>query len=298
MTTPIRLSDELRDAYLRYFDTAYALRDPRLLAERRALLEAPGALVADALLEPVLPYDATVPLLDVTRAAGISDSTASAVASALFGHFVEPGAPILLREHQADAVRHHFGAPEDGQNVVVTSGTGSGKTEAFLLPLLLRLVEEAATWRPQAAPDRWWKGEGTWSPLRERETRPAAVRALVLYPTNALVEDQVVRLRRAVRALGTDLPGRPLWFGRYTSATLGGVKRPRGASDKVLKEVREELKALEKEMDRLRETDLSAGSRPLLGPPPPRDDGPLGHRRVSPRRPGHQLLHAERHAHA
>ena len=76
----------------------------------------------------------------------------------------------------------------------------------------------------------WWReGAGEpWVPLRKAESRAAAVRALVLYPTNALVEDQMTRLRRAVRKIGTKNPGRPLWFGRYTGVTLGSstVQKP------------------------------------------------------------------------
>tara|TARA_R110000868_G_scaffold91194_8_gene252982 strand:+ start:23 stop:5002 length:4980 start_codon:yes stop_codon:yes gene_type:complete len=50
-----------------------------------------------------------------------------------------------------------------------------------------------------------------------------AVRAMIMYPTNALVEDQMVRLRQAaVRA--KDIHGKPLfYFGRYTGSTWGGT---------------------------------------------------------------------------
>ena len=38
----------------------------------------------------------------------------------------------------------------------------------------------------------------SWTAQRAGEARPAAIRALVLYPMNALVEDQMVRLRRTL----------------------------------------------------------------------------------------------------
>src|SRR5205807_877435 len=119
------------------------LRDPGLMAERRALLEREDALFTDVLLEPVVPYDATVPLTSVAKDMGLSSTAADAVGQALFGSFVRDGGPVLLRDHQADALRRSLldGAP-DGRNVVVTSGTGSGKTESFLLPVLARVVEE------------------------------------------------------------------------------------------------------------------------------------------------------------
>ena len=61
--------------------------------------------------------------------------------------------------------------------------------------------------------------------------RPAAVRALILYPTNALVEDQICRLRRAVwTAADLDGDGPQLYFGRYTGETLGGARFSRPES--------------------------------------------------------------------
>jgi DEAD/DEAH box helicase domain-containing protein len=255
-TTPLTLRDDLESAYLRYVDTAFWLRDDRLMAERRAILRDGDRLLGDCLLEPVLPYPATEELLKATRDAGISDETASLVGDALFGSFTTAGSPIRLRMHQADAVRHHFRAGSANQrNVVITSGTGSGKTEGFLLPALLRLAEEARLWAPQPDPDLWWQSSQQFRPVRGQETRPAAMRTLVLYPTNALVEDQMTRLRRAVRRIGTGLKQRPLWFGRYTGVTLGSVKRPASGSQ-ALAEVREHLRAETTEFMRL----ASAGS--------------------------------------
>jgi hypothetical protein len=60
---------------------------------------------------------------------------------------------------------------------------------------------------------------------RTHETRPAAIRALILYPLNALVEDQLARLRTALDSagsrawLGTNGHGNWIYFGRYTGRT-------------------------------------------------------------------------------
>src|SRR5213592_3160179 len=86
------------------------------------------------------------------------------------------------------------------------TGTGSGKTECFLLPILGKLAREA-------------KSTGS------RFGQVPAVRALVLYPMNALVNDQLGRLRllfgdpRIVRNFAK-ASGRPARFARYTSRTL------------------------------------------------------------------------------
>ena len=129
-TTPLTLRDDLSAAYLRYIDTQYWLRNTDLAAERRALLRADGNLRSECLLEPVLPYDATVDLLAISAAAGVSAETAEIVGRALFGDFIHPDQPVKLRSHQAEAVTSYFRrGDESGRNVVVTSGTGSGKTE-------------------------------------------------------------------------------------------------------------------------------------------------------------------------
>jgi DEAD/DEAH box helicase domain-containing protein len=252
-TNPLILRDDLREAYLRYFDTAFWLRDADLLQERRALLETPGALLSECLLEPVLPYDASVELSQVAEQAQVSTRAAEIVGRALFGTFTPAGAPVKLREHQAEAVLHHFrhGSAE-GRNVVVTSGTGSGKTESFLLPVLIRLVEESLRWAPQKTVDPVWQqySPTQWESPRRRETRPAATRTVVLYPTNALVEDQMTRLRRSVRNIGQELPDRPLWFGRYTGVTLGTTSRPKARAS-VIGDVAAEVRAMAAEFHKL-----------------------------------------------
>jgi len=77
-----------------------------------------------------------------------------------------------------------------GENIVVSTGTGSGKTESFLMPILANLAEEA-----------------------EAGTLGKGVRALIIYPMNALANDQVERLR-------TLLKNTPqVTFGCYTGQT-------------------------------------------------------------------------------
>ena len=222
---PTKVAAALREAYLRYVDTAYWLRDERLMAERRRLLDHEQSLLfSDLLLEPVLPYAAPVRLLDVAAERGLDPVAVESVGRALLGRFTPATSQIMLRAHQANALRAHFASHEAPHNVVITSGTGSGKTEAFLLPILTRLVQESHDWTEQPPVHEWWRREqasGAWSPLRSAETRPGAVRALVLYPTNALVEDQVSRLRLGLRALDHGSRRSPLWFGRYTGGTPG-----------------------------------------------------------------------------
>lgn len=247
--TPVSLANELRDAYLRYFDTAFWLNDEEIMAERRSLLEQGEALVGQIMIEPVIPYTNTERLLDVSRRSGIADAAARDVGTALFPNVGID--ELKLREHQAQSIQHHFkdgGAA--GRNVVVTSGTGSGKTEAFLLPLLLRLADETENWEPQHEAHWWWETEGSvWQPMRHPEERAPGMRGLILYPTNALVEDQMTRLRRAIRQLRTARPHKPVWFGRYTGSTLGSRARP--ASAAAARECGAELREYEREYAQL-----------------------------------------------
>src|ERR1035438_6694492 len=88
---------------------------------------------------------------------------------------------------------------------MIMTGTGSGKTESFLLPILGKLADEAVN--------------GTTS------FSESAVRAMILYPMNALVNDQLGRLRLLFgdkRVVNTFKASgkRPIRFARYTSRTL------------------------------------------------------------------------------
>src|SRR5690606_25057538 len=105
------------------------------------------------------------------------------------------------------------------------------------------IANEAVTWpRPDSEylASQWWRAKGTnWQAMRTGERRPAAVRALVLYPMNALVEDQMVRLRRTLdsdeaRAVMDErFFGNRVFFGQYTSAiqVTGHQRHPRLADD-------------------------------------------------------------------
>lgn len=71
-----------------------------------------------------------------------------------------------LYDHQYKALKDAF---IDRKHIVVTTGTGSGKTECFLLPIISDLITESKNWETN---------------------RPRAMRAMILYPLNALAEDQ------------------------------------------------------------------------------------------------------------
>lgn len=223
--TPTTVYRDVKDVLLRYVDTAFALRDEQLAEERRRLLsESSTSMFSPLLLEPVLPYPGFESLDSVSARHG---DEARLVATALFGT-----ADAELRQHQSRSLDVHLGNGH-ARHVVVTSGTGSGKTEAFLLPLLTRLARDAGRHPGLAPVNPWWSplNQPEWTPARRESARTPAMRAVILYPTNALVEDQMARLRTAIRRLRAD--GLDLWFGRYTGASPGTGDLPnRSAAQK------------------------------------------------------------------
>lgn len=252
--SPIDVAQDLKSSLLRFIETAYPLRDASLREERAALLGRPGRLVSELLLEPVIPYPSTVPLSELIEEMGPYSGAVEKAAQLLFGDYATDKG-VYLREHQVDALRHSLGTHHQGKpHVVVTSGTGSGKTESFLLPILSRLFHESASWHTPADPSSyWWQDQKkpTWLPQRGHETRDAAVRAIVLYPTNALVEDQVARLRKAFRRARRQFDA-TFWFGRYTGMTLGNNAIPDGSkSARKEQEIAFELSRFVSEYDEL-----------------------------------------------
>ncbi len=229
--TPVTIAADLRDAFLRYIDTAYALRDQSLVEERRGLLlEGQGNLFAPLMLEPVLPYDGVASVEEAARESGVDVRDLGDVVRSVFGVTPESLSGVKLRSHQVAALATHF-CKTVKHNPVVTSGTGSGKTEAFLIPLLTRIAAEKRSSAALPPINEWWdlaRQGDNWKATRTVGAAPAAVRSVILYPTNALVEDQVSRLRRAVKGLRMQDSPIDLWFGRYTGATPGTGGVPSG----------------------------------------------------------------------
>ena len=245
-TNPISMYRKIKEGYLRYYDTAFWLRDPLLRSERRDLLEQDGVLFTDPLLEPVMPSEPGPTIATVCKELGISDTIADHLGLILFnsdGNF-------QLYSHQAQSLVASL-STRGKRNIVVTSGTGSGKTECFLLPIFARLLSEANEWKETPQINRWWDtNDKKWQPARLNERRQAAVRSMILYPTNALVEDQITRLRKATRtAIEIGIPA--IYFGRYTGATLGSQDIPNRRKDNRVQEVANQLKHMEYESDQI-----------------------------------------------
>ena len=189
--------DELQhytNALRTYITSTYHISNPALVDLRAEMLARRGAIAQTPYLE----------------------STARFRSSRRYGELaLHPDVAIFLStlgeqgilfdppyDHQAQALELALTPPY--RDLVVTSGTGSGKTETFLLPILGRMAVEARSGQSFS-------------------TR--AVRALLLYPMNALVNDQLGRLRvlfgdNSVTRWFTEHGGRPMKFARYTGRSL------------------------------------------------------------------------------
>ena len=250
---PARIQAAIQEGYLRYFDTAFWLRDDKLMDERRELLQQGGNIFKDELIEPVPTYPPGPTLLEVCEDVGLDRLIADQLAAMLF----DADSQFELWSHQARSLRVSLGQDDRvPRNVIVTSGTGSGKTECFLLPVLARLISEARSWAAQPGLVRWWASDREpWRGCRVGETREAAVRAMILYPTNALVEDQISRLRLAVEQIGAEDSSPGIYFGRYTGATLGHGDVPSRRRRPTVQRVALELRGMEKIRDGLAHRD-------------------------------------------
>ena len=165
-------TERVRQRYENYLKTSFFFREPALRASFQQALQGEEELLKGPFEEPGRAF--------------LRGTTATALARECFdGECLELEPALLdrpLYTHQERAIQMVF---DEGDNVVVATGTASGKTESFLYPILFELYRQHLT-----------------GALEE-----PGVRALVLYPMNALANDQRDRLREIcnqLQASGSD----------------------------------------------------------------------------------------------
>ncbi len=230
---PIGSWHELQEQLKRYVKSAFGTNSPSFEVERAKLLDTPGVFFQDPYLELLPQYSTGKQLvaLDATDLPGLSEEARRGFI-ALAGSGLMPPSAILY-VHQQRMLR----AALERKHCVVVTGTGSGKTESFLLPVMASIAKEAlrqnAGWKAAKPPSksavRWTASTPpSWDVDRatmRNEARRPAVRALLLYPMNALVEDQMSRLRKALdsdealAALDKYWGSNRIRFGRYNGST-------------------------------------------------------------------------------
>ncbi|WP_144635948.1 DEAD/DEAH box helicase [Priestia megaterium] len=176
---PIKGTGNIEQAYKRYLSTAFYMNNNSVQKQFENLLSKKNKFVKGPYLEITNPYKQGSTLEDL-----IEEGILSPFMNSLNQKEMPKDRPLY--SHQEKAIRK----AGEKRNFIVATGTGSGKTESFLLPILNELFRE--------------KEQGTLGP---------GVRALLVYPMNALANDQVKRLR----TLLTNNP--EITFGRFTGET-------------------------------------------------------------------------------
>ncbi|WUC97835.1 DEAD/DEAH box helicase [Streptomyces sp. NBC_00525] len=100
------------------------------------------------------------------------------------------GRPLTLHRHQREAVE----VARSGASYVLTTGTGSGKSLAYIVPIVDRVLRAREAAGPQAG---------------------KRVRAIIVYPMNALANSQLKELEKYLRD-GYGTGREPVTFARYT----------------------------------------------------------------------------------
>ena len=244
--------ERMKNVYQWYIESAFPLRYRDISEERKKLLSSEGILCQPPILETIPVYPSSeLNLHEASQNLPDGYQDLYHIAHALFPNDLE------LWRHQwksLEVVINH------GNDIVVTTGTGSGKTECFLLPLLAELARDMNSWPDSSESSldhRWWEDEKSpwesqWKHTGRKKEGLHAVRGLILYPFNALVEDQLRRLRKALdsdgsdgsenihRWLDTQHGGNRILFGRYTGQTpVSGNRGSASAMDRLRARLKE-----------------------------------------------------------
>ncbi len=192
------MGHSLETSIRRYLRSALPIsrKYPKLAGEIERLLNQPGLLLKGPFVEALPDYHKAGSLRAL--ATGEAPLLHQDFAMLPENEFIRP-----LHQHQGEALQAIVG---EHRNVVVATGTGSGKTECFLYPILDALLKETP----------------------EERKRPG-VRALLVYPLNALANDQLYK--RIVPLFVGRFGSAGIKVGRFTGLTRSDVTRENAVQD-------------------------------------------------------------------
>jgi len=158
---------DLIEQYRRFLRTSYRFLDDDLRRQFEEHVATTDVLVRGPYVTLAREFERGRTLSEIIRAGGLHSDLAKA-------RWPFGAAPLFRHQERVLEIARA------GRSCVVTTGTGSGKTEAFLLPVLSGILEQ-------------------------RQQGVRGVQAILLYPMNALANDQLERLRRLLRGTGVDI---------------------------------------------------------------------------------------------
>lgn len=194
---------ELRERIADFLLDSFHVRDPGLASQLRhgwtASAQHTDRLFAPTLVQGAFPFRPGSTVAQLQSPGLTSPDPERPLHPKTVKLLTAAGIDYPLYTHQVEAVRQAAA----GKTVILSAGTGSGKTEAFLIPLIDRL---------------FWDQERGLDDLRM-----PGIRALIIYPLNALVNNQVERILELLRH------DEELTFAFYTSR----LKEDRGAAERA-----------------------------------------------------------------
>ncbi len=159
---PILVLDRVIGEYRDYLQSEFRAKDPKLRAALESELDQPRFLAQEPFFQAHRPFKSGSKWRDLP----IDPKLARVMEARARKHgAMEPEYAYL---HQAEAISHLLGPA--ASPLVVTTGTGSGKSEAFLLPVIQNAINDAVRFKK------------------------AGLTAVLVYPMNALSNDQALRI--------------------------------------------------------------------------------------------------------
>ena len=171
MFNPIEASKAIKDEFISYISTLFHISDKEYEKIFLEELQKEGTITKGPYLELNDSYKKGASLAKL-----IESNEISPLFNDLEGNLPDKDKELQLNRelflHQEEAIKK----VNNNHNLIVTTGTGSGKTECFIIPIINELLRE-----------------------KEANRLSPGVRAILIYPMNALANDQMKRLRKLLK---------------------------------------------------------------------------------------------------
>ena len=179
--SPVEASKNITEKYRRYLKTIFSIDDDNYQKQFDSLLKNMELLASGLYLDVSDSFEKGHSIEELINLNQLANG---------FNKINMPQTRPLYK-HQECAIEK----ANAGENLIVSTGTGSGKTESFMIPILNHIITE-----------------------HQNGTLDAGVRALLIYPMNALANDQIERLRELL----SEYP--EITYGSYTGQTKNKYK--------------------------------------------------------------------------